>query len=89
MHFVDLNTMSSVSDVNVDVYEYDSNILLFTVSSEVDGTLNIDERDGKYVLRISKENYFVQGSLVVTNLEGTTIYHQLMMKVIEEETIKK
>ena len=72
MHFVDLNTMSSVSDVNVDVYEYDSNILLFTVSSEVDGTLNIDEMDGKYVLRISKENYLNE-KLEQTMVNGSDV----------------
>ena len=45
----------------------------------------------KQMNEISKENYIVQGSLVVTNIEGTTIYHQLMMKATpnEEETIKK
>jgi hypothetical protein len=72
MHFVDLNTMSSVSDVNVDVYDYDSNVLLFTVSSEVDGTLNMDEMDGKYVLRFSKENYLNE-KLEQTMVNGTDV----------------
>jgi hypothetical protein len=72
MHFVDLNTMSSVSDVNVDVYDFDSNVLLFTVSSEVDGTLNMDEMDGKYVLRFSKEKYLNE-KLEQTMVNGTDV----------------
>ena len=57
MHFVDLNTMSSVSEVNVDVYDYDSNVLLFTQNSDVNGILEIEDLKGKYTLRARKEGY--------------------------------
>lgn len=38
---------------------------------------------------ISKENYIMQGSLVITNVEGTNIYHQLMVKVTSERTLNQ
>lgn len=38
---------------------------------------------------ISKENYIIQGSLVITNVEGTNIYHQLVLKITTERTLNK
>lgn len=64
--------MLSVGEVNVDVYDYDSNLLLFSVSSEMDGTLNIDEMDGKYTLRITKENYLNE-KLEQTMVNGSNV----------------
>ena len=57
MHFVDLTSMSSVGDVSVDVYDYDSNLLVSTYNSDVNGVLTIEDLEGEYTLRASKNGY--------------------------------
>lgn len=57
MHFVDLTSMSSVGDVSVDLYDYNTNILLSTHNSDVNGVLTIEDLEGEYTLRASKDGY--------------------------------
>ncbi len=57
MHFVDLTSMSSVEGVSVDLYDYNTNILLSTHNSDVNGVLTIDDLEGEYTLRASKDGY--------------------------------